>query len=114
MLQMHLIKKLKTSFQIKFSNNRRFLCHTMGSKTVVFDSSSWERIAEISKPKDPGYIQFSQNDDYLYIKRTIGTVYVYETEGFQLIKTIKSNKKVQFVEGDFALTNTPLLILDTL
>ncbi|ULT59486.1 hypothetical protein L1999_13585 [Neobacillus drentensis] len=114
MLQMHLIKKLKTSFQIKFSNNQRFLCHTMGSKTVVFDSTSWEKIAELSKPKDPGYIQFSQNDDYLYIKRTIGTICVYETEGFQLIKTIKSNKKFKLVEADFAITNTPFLILDTL
>jgi hypothetical protein len=39
---------------------------------------------------------------------------VYETDGFQLIKTIKSNKKFQFVEADFALTNIPFLILDTL
>ncbi len=114
MLQMNLIQNLKTSFQIKLSNNDHFLCHTMGSKTIVLDSSSWEKIVELSKPKNPGYIQFSQNDDYLYVKMTIGTIYVYETSGFQLVKTIKSNKKFQFVEGDFAVTNTPFLILDTL
>ncbi|MED1467121.1 hypothetical protein [Bacillus salipaludis] len=39
---------------------------------------------------------------------------MYETVGFQLIKTIKSNKKYQLVEGDFALTNNSLIILDTL
>ncbi|WP_141770109.1 hypothetical protein [Bacillus sp. OV322] len=111
---MNLIKKLKTSYQIKLSNNHRFLCHTMGSKTIVFDSSSWEKIAELSKPKDPGYTQFSQNDNYLYIKRTIGAFCVYDTEGFQLVKTLKSNKKYGFVEGDFVVTNTPFLILDTL
>ncbi|PLS06704.1 hypothetical protein [Neobacillus cucumis] len=94
MLQMNLIKKLKTSYQIKLSNNHRFLCHTMGSKTIVFDSSSWEKMAELSKPKDPGYIQFSQNDDYLYIKRTIGTICVYETGGFQLVKTINLIKNL--------------------
>ncbi|QIZ08305.1 hypothetical protein HFZ78_17555 [Priestia megaterium] len=114
MLQMNLIKKFKTSYQIKFSNAQRFLCHTMGSKTIVFDSNTWEKIAELSKPKNPGYIQFSQNDDYLYIKNTVGTICVYETDKFQLIKTIKSNKKFQFVEADFALTNIPFLILDTL
>ncbi|SMQ77933.1 hypothetical protein SAMN05444673_3148 [Bacillus sp. OV166] len=114
MLQMNLIKKFKTSYQLKLSNNQCFLSHTMGSKTIVFDSRSWEKIAELSKPKNPGYIQFSQNDDYLYIKSTIGTICVYETDGFQLIKTIKSNKKFQFVEADFALTNIPFLILDTL
>jgi hypothetical protein len=39
---------------------------------------------------------------------------VYETVGFQLIKTIKSNKKYQLVEADFALTNTQFIILDTM
>lgn len=113
MLQMNLIKKFKTSFQIKFSNNQRFLCHTMGSKTIVYDTSSWEKIAEL-KPNNPGHFYFSQNDDYLYIKNTTGTIYVYETARFQLVKTIKSNKKFQFVEGDFAITDSPLIILDTL
>ncbi|MGE8204695.1 YncE family protein [Heyndrickxia sp. NPDC080065] len=114
MLHMNLIKKFKTSFQIKFSNDYRFLCHLMGSKTIVYDSNSWEKIAELSKPKNPSCIQFSQNNDYLYIKNTIGTICMYDTSEFQLIKTIKSNKKVHFVEGDFALTNAPFTILDTL
>ncbi|WNS82251.1 hypothetical protein RRU94_16060 [Domibacillus sp. DTU_2020_1001157_1_SI_ALB_TIR_016] len=114
MLHMNVIKKFKTSYQIKFSNDYRFLCHTTGSKTIIYDTSSWEKIMELSKPNNPGYIHFSENDDYLYIKNTIGTVCVYETVGFQLIKTIKSNKKYQLVEADFALTNTSFIILDTL
>jgi hypothetical protein len=114
MLHMNVIKKFKTSYQIKFSNDYGFLCHTMGSKTIIYDTSSWEKITELSKPKNPGYIHFSENDDYLYIKNTIGTVCVYETVGFQLINTIKSNKKYQLVETDFALTNTQFIILDTM
>src|SRR4051794_8124688 len=105
MLKMNLIKKFKTSYQIKFSNTQVFLCHTIGSKTIVYDSNTWEKIAELSKPKNPGYIHFSHNDDYLYIKNTVGTICVYDTDKFQLIKTIESNKKFQFVETDFALTN---------
>ncbi|OXS76189.1 hypothetical protein B1B04_04140 [Lysinibacillus sp. KCTC 33748] len=114
MLHMNVIKKFKTSYQIKFSNAYRFLCHTMGSKTIIYDTGSWEKIKELSKPNNPGDIHFSDNDDYLYIKNTIGTVCVYETVGFQLIKSIKSNKKYQLVEGDFVLTNTSFIILDTL
>ncbi|MEH7158725.1 hypothetical protein [Neobacillus drentensis] len=114
MLHMNVIKKFKTSYQIKFSNDYRFLCHTMGTKTIIYDTSSREKIKELSKPNNPGYIHFSDNDDYLYIKNTIGTICVYETVGFQLIKTIKSNKKYQLVEADFALTNTSFIILDTL
>ena len=114
MLQMKIIKKFKTSYQIKFSNDYRFLCHTMGSKTIIYDTNSWEKIKELSKPNHPGFIHFSDNDEYLYIKNTSGTLYLYETVGFELIKTIKSNKKYQLVEADFALTNTSLVILDTL
>ncbi|MEH6939233.1 hypothetical protein V7056_15520 [Bacillus sp. JJ664] len=111
---MNLIKKLKTSFQIKLSNDGRFLCHTMGLKTIVFDANSWEKVAELSKPKNPGDIKFSKNNDYLYIKNTIGTVCVYETSEFCLIKTIQSNRSRQMVEGDFALTNDDFTIIDIL
>jgi len=99
MLHMNVIKKFNTSYQIKFSNAYRFLCHTMGSKTIIYDTDSWEKIKELSKPNNPGDIHFSDNDDYLYIKNTIGTVCVYETVGFQLIKTIKSKKNINLLKG---------------
>ncbi|MEH7514538.1 hypothetical protein V7146_17635 [Gottfriedia acidiceleris] len=113
MLQMNLIKKLKTSYQIKLSNDGRFLCHTMGTKTIVFNANSWEKVAELSKPKNPGELKFSKSNDYLYIKNTIGTICVYETSEFRLIKTLQSNKILQMIEGDFALTNDVFTIIDT-
>ena len=110
-LNMNVIKKFKTSYQIKISNTSRFLCHTMGSKTIIYDTTSWEKIKELSKPNNPGEIHFSDSDEYLYIKIQL-VLYVYETVGFQLIKMMKSNRKYQLVEGDFALTNTPFIVLD--
>jgi len=111
---MKVIKKLKTSYKMNLSSDGRFLCHTMGAKTIVFNPKSWEIVAELSKPKHPVEIKFSNENDYLYIKNTIGTVCVYETTEFRLIKTFQSKKSIQMVEGDFALTNTQFTIIDTL
>lgn len=107
-----IIKTVKTSYQIKFSNTGRFLVHTLGTKTIVYDKKSWEQIQELVKPSNPGTIKFSKNDDYLYIKNTVGTLYVYETNQFQVVKVIKSNRKYQLLEGDFALMDIPFVILD--
>lgn len=114
MFKMNLVKKLKSSYQIKLSNDGQFLCHTMESKTVVYNANSWEKVAELRKPKNPGEIKFSKNNNYLYIKNSIGTICVYETSEFSLIKTLKSNKTLQMNEGDFALTNDVFVIIDTL
>jgi len=113
MLQMNIIKKLKTSFEIKMSNGHGLLCHTMGSKTIVYDIKSWEKVAELVKPKNPGDLVFSRNDDYLYIKNALGTLCVYDTDTFQLVKKIQSNKSLKLTEGRFAITKDPFKIFDT-
>lgn len=114
MFQMQLIKKLKTSYVMTISNNGKFLSHTMGSKTIVYDTGNWEKIVELSKPKHPGNIKFSKNDEFLFIKNTTGTICVYSTPDFKLYKTIQSRKNFQTVEADFAVTEDSLTILDTL
>jgi hypothetical protein len=110
MLQMNLIKEFKTSYQIKISNSHRFLCRTMGSKTFVYDTGSWEKIAVLSKPNHPGDVHFSTDSEYLYIKSITGAIWMYDTAEFKLVKMMKANK---ITEGDFALTNNPIIILDT-
>ncbi|MGE8006628.1 hypothetical protein [Lysinibacillus sp. NPDC093216] len=67
---------------------------------------------EIPKPKNPGEIKFSADDKYLFIKRTTGTVYVYETTEFSLVAIFQSNKAIHLTEGNFALTTNPFIILD--
>lgn len=111
MLQMNLIRELKTSYQIKFSNDLRFLAHIMGGKTVIYNSYTWEKVAELTKPKHPSHIQFSQNSDFLYIKSATGTLFIYGTSGFQAIKILKSPK---LVEGAFGIVDEPMGILDTI
>jgi hypothetical protein len=86
----------------------------MGGKTVIFDTKTWEKVIELKKPNNPSHLHFSQNDEMLYIKNTVGTFCVYNTKDFQLIKTIKSGKSFQIEEGNFALLDNPFTILDVL
>ncbi|WP_053367977.1 hypothetical protein [Bacillus sp. FJAT-27245] len=109
MFQMKVMKEFKTSYQIKVSNDLRFLAHIMGGKTVIYKTESWEKVAELTKPKHPGSIQFSQNGDCLYIKSTNGTLYVYETSDFKP----KSTKSPKLVEGDFGAVDESMVILDS-
>lgn len=111
---MNLIKNLKVSYEIVLSNDKKLLCHTMGGKTVIFDTETWEKVIELKKPNNPSHLRFSQNDEMLYIKNTVGTFCVYDTKEFQLIKTIKSGKSFQIVEGNFALLENPFTVLDVL
>jgi WD40 repeat protein len=113
-MEMNLVKKLKTSYQLVMSNNKKLLCHTMGRRTVIFNTETWEKVAELLEPKNPSYVYFSEDDELLYIKSTVGTVCVYDTERFQLITTIKSKRSFQIVEGNFAILDDPLTILDLL
>lgn len=114
MFQMNLIKKLKTSYRIRMSSDNRYLCHIMGSKTIVFDLKSWDKIAELDKPKHPFDMRFSKNNEYLLIKSTTGTICIYDISDFQLIKTIQSNNTFKIVAGDVNFTQDNLMILDTL
>ncbi|MBT2655385.1 hypothetical protein J7E81_09060 [Bacillus sp. ISL-18] len=114
MFQMNLIKNLKTSYGIVLSNDKKLLCHIMGGKTVIFDTKTWEKVIELKKPNNPSHLHFSQKDEVLYIKNTVGTFCVYDTKDFQLVKTFKSGKSFQIVEGNFALLENPFTILDVL
>lgn len=110
MFQMNLIKKLKTSYSIRLSSDNQFLCHNMGGKTIVYDFNSWEKIIELDKPNNPSNLRFSRDNEYLLIKNTIGTICVYDTVDFSLVKTIQSNKSFKLIEGDVNFTQNNLIL----
>ncbi|RAK19995.1 hypothetical protein B0I26_105178 [Anoxybacillus vitaminiphilus] len=114
MFQMNLIKKLKTSYRIRLSGDNKFLCHNMDSKTIVYDLTTWEKIIELNKPNYPSDMRFSENNKYLLIKSTTGTIYVYNTASFQLVKKIQSKKSFKLVEGDTNFTQDNLMLLSVL
>jgi hypothetical protein len=69
MFQMNLIKKLKTSHRIRLSGDNRFLCNNMDSKTIVYNLTTWEKIIELNTPNYPSDMRFSENVEYLLIKK---------------------------------------------
>lgn len=107
---MNLIKKLKTSFEIRLSGDNRFLCHNTSSKTIVYDFNSWGKIIELNMPKHPYHMRFSKNNEYLLIKSTTGTICIYDTSNFQLLKTIKPKKSLKIVEGNVNFTQDNLIL----
>jgi hypothetical protein len=115
MLQMNIKKKLNTSFEIRLSNDKQFFCHNTSSKTHIYDFKSIEKIIELDKPKHPGNLRFSKNDEYLLIKSTMGTICVYNTVNFELVKKIQSKKSFKLVEGEvnFTQENSILAVLQT-
>ncbi len=110
MFQMNLIKKLKTSYSIRLSSDNRFLCHNMGSKTIVYDFNSWEKIVELDKPNYPSILRFSKNNEYLLIKNTVGTICVYNTVDFKHVRTLQSNKSLKLIEGNVNFTQDNFIL----
>jgi hypothetical protein len=62
-MEMKLVKKLKTSYRLVMS--KKLLCHTMGRRTVIFNTETWEKVAELLEPKNPGDVLFSKDDELL-------------------------------------------------
>jgi len=110
MLQMNLIKKLKSSYEIRLSTDNRLICHNMGTKTIVYNFNSWEKIIELNKPKHPSQMRFSKNNDFLLIKSTTGTICVYDTSNFQLVKTIHPTGSFKIIEGNVNFTQDNLIL----
>ncbi|QOY34680.1 hypothetical protein AWH56_018400 [Anaerobacillus isosaccharinicus] len=86
----------------------------MGSKTIVYNTKSWEKAAELQKPKHPGFVTFTSDSKYIYIKSTNGTICVYDTDTFQLVNSIQPNKSLHIIEGKFAVTQKPFQIIDAI
>lgn len=112
MLQMNLIKNLKTSFEIRISHDFRWLCHNTNNKTIVYDMNTWEEVVVLNKPTNPSRIKFSGNDEYLIIKNTNGGIWVYKTGDFQLLNILKSKKSYKLIDQGFAFTQDNKMILD--
>ncbi|MBO8176869.1 MAG: hypothetical protein H0Z31_05345 [Bacillus sp. (in: Bacteria)] len=105
LLQMEIIKKLKTSHQIRCSKNNHFLCHTMERKTVIYRQDNWEIVKEIKRPSYPANIRFFNNDNHLLINSTDGQIYIYDTNNFEKINEFRSRKNFRLIEGDINITN---------
>lgn len=112
MFQMNLVKKLKTSFEIRLSHDFQLLCHNTSNKTILYDTNTWEEVAVFNKPTNPSRVRFSNDNEYLIIKNTNGGNWVYNIEDFKLLNVLKSKKSCKLIDQGFGITLDNKIILD--
>lgn len=95
---MKIVKTFKTSFNLVMSSEAEFVCRTIGSKTFLYENQDWDHPILLTKPTNPGVVKFSRDNTLVIIKNTSGNIYIYETENFNLIKRIVSNKSYKMIE----------------
>lgn len=102
--------KLSASFCIAVSNNCKYLCHVTEKKTIVYNFISKIKHIEIANPKNPSFVKFSHDDDYLLVKSTNGTFCIYETNNFELINSFQSKNAFKISEGkvNFSISNSKI------
>lgn len=113
MLGMNIKKKLKTSFEIIFSEDQRFMCHSTNTNVILFDN--WDHSISINSPKNPSCVKFSRNNKLLIIKNTSGGLWIYDLENLKLLKRISSKRNFKLLDDGFGITenNRILDIMDT-
>ena len=80
------------------SRGGKFVCRTIGSKTFLYKNQNWDHPMLLTKPTNPGVVKFSRDNSLVIIQNTSGNVYIYETENFNQIKSIVSNKSYKMIE----------------
>lgn len=114
MFQMNLLKKFKTSFEMRLSHDNQLLCHNTSNRSFVYEVKSLEEISVLTKPSQPSQMKFSRNNEYLLIKNTKGGVWIYDTEKFQIVRNIKTTKSFRLLDHGFSITQDSGNILDIL
>lgn len=109
MFHMQVIKKLKKSFM--FSINRQYFIRGTASKSIVYDSNTFEEVIQLMKPAHPYMIKFSTNNKHVIIKSTIGTICIYSMDNFELIKTIRNSKEIKIQEAGFGIAQDSVTII---
>lgn len=93
------------------SSGAKFVGRTISSKTFLYENQDWDNPLLLTKPKNPIKVQFSRDNSYLIIQNTSGSIYIYETVHFKVLKIILSKKPYKMVESYFAYVEDRKILL---
>ncbi len=111
MLQLYPIHEFRKSYRLTISHNKRLVARSSSTKVFIHDMNTFETMVEL-KFSHPAVIKFTKDDNYFLIKGTTGTIGVYSTKDYQLLKKLKTTKSMQQLETEFSLTKDHHTILD--
>lgn len=106
MIARSIIHHFPKSYEMVVSPDGRFLCRTIGTKLYVYHMNAMNEAAVLNHPKNPGHIAFTEDGTYLLVQNTSGSMFVFETQTFQRVRTIRSTKKVNYQEERFTPVRT--------
>ncbi|WNS79546.1 hypothetical protein RRU94_18635 [Domibacillus sp. DTU_2020_1001157_1_SI_ALB_TIR_016] len=101
MLSMEVVKSFNTSYSFAVSDDFNFISR-VSNKTFIYLNKNWEDPIVLNKPSHPGTLEYNDGSKLLLIQNTTGSTYIYETEQFNLVKTIRSKKNLKLKEGQIS------------
>lgn len=112
MFQFNVLHEFNTSYYLAFSKNSKFLAR-VSNKVNVYHPQSFKEITTLTKPSNPSIVLFTDDEQFLIIKSTVGTIVVYDTEKFEVQLIFKSNKSLKLSEGPFFFDHSTNCIIDS-
>ncbi|MFF2177332.1 hypothetical protein ACFVT8_12790 [Lysinibacillus sp. NPDC058147] len=112
MLGLNLIYKFKTSYSLSYAKKKGLVARCNAGSTMIHDFHSGEEIHRLKKPAHPSQLLFSDDERYLIVKNTLGNIYVYETNNFEVVSIFKNTKSVEMIEGKFLFNHEQNKIVD--
>lgn len=111
LLDMKKVKTLGTSHCLVMTSDLSVLGRVSNQKTFIYINQEWKSPIILDKPKNPSQLRFAQNNSRVIIQNTSGSIYIYETNHFDLLKKIQSNKHCKLIEDGFVCLNERNVLL---
>lgn len=105
------VKTFGTSHSLVMASDLSVLGRVSNQKAFIYFNQEWESPIILDKPKDPSKLRFAQNNSRVIIQNTSGSIYIYETKDFDLLKKIQSNKHRKLIENGFVCLNERNVLL---
>ena len=93
MMEKAAILKFKLSYNLKISNDGKYIANIDNSKVNLFDVSTGKVTCSFKDLKYPSRISFSHNSKFLAAKNTAGKISVYDNEANLKIKSITPSRR---------------------
>lgn len=83
---MKYVIKFGASYEVKISDDGKYLAQ-IGSKTNIYQATTWKKIASFGQIKNPSHLAYSHNSTLLAVKNTSGRIGLFDLKNLEMIKS---------------------------